>query len=30
MYLNANPEAKPDAYRARYLFLDEVWGKPKP
>jgi len=27
MHLNANPEAKPDAYRARYLFLDQVWGK---
>ncbi|RSL16305.1 para-nitrobenzyl esterase [Edaphobacter aggregans] len=30
MYLNANPEARPDPYRARYLFLDSVWGKPKP
>jgi para-nitrobenzyl esterase len=30
MYLNANPEAKPDPYRARYLFLDSVWGKPQP
>jgi para-nitrobenzyl esterase len=28
MHLNASPEAKPDAYRARYLFLDQVWGKP--
>ncbi len=30
MYLNANPEARPDPYRARYLFLDSVWGKPQP
>jgi para-nitrobenzyl esterase len=30
MYLNANPEARPDPYRARYLFLDSEWGKPKP
>jgi para-nitrobenzyl esterase len=30
MYLNANPEAKPDPYRSRYLFLDSVWGKPRP
>jgi para-nitrobenzyl esterase len=28
MHLNASPEARPDAYRARYLFLDQVWGKP--
>jgi para-nitrobenzyl esterase len=30
MHLNANPEAKADPYRARYVFLDSVWGKPKP
>jgi para-nitrobenzyl esterase len=30
MHLNASPEAKPDNLRPRYLFLDEVWGKPKP
>ena len=30
MYLNANPQAKADPFRARYLFLDSVWGKPKP
>ncbi len=30
MYLNANPEARPDPYRPRYVFLDSVWGKPKP
>lgn len=29
MYLNANPVAKPDPLRARYLFLDQVWGKAK-
>ena len=27
MYLDAHPAAKPDPYRARYLFLDKVWGK---
>jgi len=30
MVLNANPEARPDPYRPRYVFLDSVWGKPKP
>ncbi len=30
MHLDANPEAKPDTLRPRYLFLDSVWGKPKP
>ncbi len=29
MYLNANPEARPDPYRPRYVFLDSVWGKPR-
>ena len=29
MHLNANSEAKPDDLRARYLFLDSVWGKAK-
>jgi para-nitrobenzyl esterase len=28
MHLNATSVAKPDAQRARYLFLDKVWGKP--
>jgi para-nitrobenzyl esterase len=28
MHLDANSEAKPDANRPRYLFLDSVWGKP--
>jgi para-nitrobenzyl esterase len=27
MHLDANSEAKPDSQRARYLFLDTVWGK---
>jgi len=26
MHLDANPEAKPDALRPRYLFLDSQWG----
>ena len=26
MHLDASPAAKPDAVRARYLFLDEFWG----
>jgi para-nitrobenzyl esterase len=30
MHLNADPAPQPDALRPRYLFLDEVWGKPKP
>ncbi len=30
MYLSADSQAKADPYRARYLFLDSVWGKPKP
>lgn len=30
MHLNATPQAQPDALRSRYLFLDSVWGKPKP
>ncbi|MEO6817679.1 MAG: carboxylesterase family protein [Edaphobacter sp.] len=30
MHLDATPEAKPDTLRPRYLFLDSVWGKPKP
>ena len=29
MHLDANPEAKPDAFRDRYLFLDAQWGKAK-
>jgi para-nitrobenzyl esterase len=29
MHLDANSEAKPDTQRDRYLFLDEVWGKPR-
>jgi len=29
MHLNAASEAKPDAARERYLFLDSAWGKPK-
>jgi para-nitrobenzyl esterase len=29
MHLDANSEAKPDTQRDRYLFLDQVWGKPK-
>ena len=30
MHLNADSAAKPDGYRERYVFLDSVWGKPKP
>jgi para-nitrobenzyl esterase len=30
MHLDANPAPQPDTLRPRYLFLDEVWGKPKP
>jgi para-nitrobenzyl esterase len=29
MHLDATSEAKPDNQRERYLFLDEVWGKPR-
>jgi para-nitrobenzyl esterase len=29
MHLDATSEAKPDEHRDRYLFLDQVWGKPK-
>jgi para-nitrobenzyl esterase len=29
MHLDATPEAKPDTQRDRYLFLDQVWGKPR-
>jgi para-nitrobenzyl esterase len=29
MHLDANSEAKPDAQRDRYLFLDTIWAKPK-
>lgn len=29
MHLNATSEAKPDGQRARYLFLDKEWGRPK-
>jgi para-nitrobenzyl esterase len=29
MHLDASPQARPDAQRSRYLFLDSVWGKPK-
>jgi para-nitrobenzyl esterase len=29
MHLDATSEAKPDNQRDRYLFLDQVWGKPK-
>jgi len=28
MHLDANSQAKPDAQRERYLFLDSVWTKP--
>jgi para-nitrobenzyl esterase len=28
MHLNATSEAKPGTQRARYLFLDKVWGQP--
>jgi para-nitrobenzyl esterase len=28
MHLDATSEAKPDTQRNRYLFLDQVWGKP--
>ncbi len=27
MHLDATPEARPDAHRDRYLFLDQVWNK---
>ncbi len=27
MHLNSDSEAQPDAQRARYLFLDSVWGR---
>ena len=27
MYLDDIRSLKPDPYRARYLFLDKVWGK---
>jgi para-nitrobenzyl esterase len=30
MHLDADSEARPDNQRDRYLFLDSVWGKPKP
>jgi para-nitrobenzyl esterase len=29
MHLDATSEAKPDTQRDRYLFLDQVWGRPK-
>ena len=29
MHLDAAPEAKADAWRGRYVFLDSVWGKEK-
>jgi para-nitrobenzyl esterase len=29
MHLDATSAARPDTHRDRYLFLDEVWGKPK-
>jgi para-nitrobenzyl esterase len=29
MHLDVTSEAKPDTQRNRYLFLDQVWGKPK-
>jgi para-nitrobenzyl esterase len=29
MHLDATSEAKPDVQRERYLFLDQIWGKPK-
>jgi para-nitrobenzyl esterase len=29
MHLDATSEAKPDTQRNRYLFLDQVWGKPR-
>ena len=28
MHLDATPQAKPDAHRARYLFLESMWSKP--
>jgi para-nitrobenzyl esterase len=28
MHLDANSSAKPDNHRDRYVFLDQVWGKP--
>jgi para-nitrobenzyl esterase len=30
MHLDATSTAKPDTQRDRYLFLEEVWSKPKP
>jgi para-nitrobenzyl esterase len=30
MHLDTMPVAKPDTQRDRYLFLEEVWSKPKP
>jgi para-nitrobenzyl esterase len=30
MHLDAESEARPDNQRDRYLFLDSVWGKPRP
>ncbi|HEX4807694.1 MAG TPA: carboxylesterase family protein [Bryobacteraceae bacterium] len=27
LYLDAHPAAKPDPYRERYLFLDQMWAK---
>jgi para-nitrobenzyl esterase len=29
MHLDATSEARPDDHRDRYLFLNQVWGKPK-
>jgi len=29
MHLDATPQARPDAHRNRYLFLNSVWGKSK-
>jgi para-nitrobenzyl esterase len=29
MHLDATSTAKPDDHRARYMFLDSVWGKPR-
>ena len=29
MHLDATSAAKPDDHRARYLFLDSIWGKPR-
>jgi hypothetical protein len=30
MHLDATPAAQPAAHRARYLFLDSIWGSTAP